>query len=117
MGDSFDNHKHSQVKMALWSRRILDCKSSGLTISEWCINNSVDARSYWRWHKILKDQYTEYCGITGGSEPEFYEVGPADSAVVMGKAVATIRIGALSADIYTGNTEIIAAICRVLKSC
>ena len=116
MGESFYDHKHSQKKMVLWSQRIMDCKSSGLPVNKWCAQNDVEIKSYWRWHKILKDKYTEY-SLAAESTPDFYEVNLVEPNNISRNPVATIRIGSISADLYSCDERIITAICRAMKSC
>ena len=118
MSEAFYDHKHSLAKLELWSKRIYDCKNSGLKVDEWCQINGVQSKSYWRWHKILKDQYQEYCKQNASiAAPELYEVDLDPTDVISSNVLATVRMGSISADIYTSNAEIISAICSALKSC
>ena len=118
-----DQH-YKQSTVALWSRRILDCKNSGLTVAEWCQQNYVGEKSYWRWHKILKDRYIEYCQTLNRVEeiesvgPEFYEL--ASSATMhetKPELIASLKYGKISADIYSSDVSKITAVCKALMSC
>ena len=48
--------------VALWTKRITDCKNSGLRPGEWCAENGINVKTYYYWHnKIHKlvNQQTE----------------------------------------------------------
>ena len=47
-------------KFETWKERNHHCKSSGLTVSQWCDNNHLTKAKYYYWHKII---------TTSGSEP------------------------------------------------
>lgn len=34
-----------------WKQRIMDCRASGLTVREWCSQNSWSASTYYRWER------------------------------------------------------------------
>lgn len=44
--------KH-QEKLAVWSERIADCRSSGIGVKAWCEGNGVSSSSYYKWQKKL----------------------------------------------------------------
>lgn len=117
---TIEQKKYRDSSLALWSQRILDCKNSGLTVSDWCEKNNVHEKSYWRWHKILKDKYQEYCANNSSNtyEAEFYEIdrAPAVESITQ-KPVATIKIRDISIDVFSGDGDIISSICRGLMSC
>lgn len=117
---TIEQKKYRDSSLALWSQRILDCKKSGLTVSAWCEKNNIHEKSYWRWHKILKDKYQEYCANNSRNtgETEFYELDrtPTIEAITR-KPVATIKIRDISIDIFSGDDSVISSICRGLMSC
>lgn len=47
-------------KLEIWKEHIQQCKSSGLTVSQWCQNNHLSKAKYYYWHKII---------TTSGNEP------------------------------------------------
>ena len=78
--------------VALWSKRISDCKNSGMRPGEWCAENGVNQQT------------------------EFFEVPAAPGRHDV--PAATIRVGIVEADIYSGaGVEVIRAICQALKTC
>lgn len=95
--------------IALWTKRITECKTSGMTTSEWCTENGIGIKTYYYWHKKIHKMVNE-------QQAAFYEVpvstGPS------GSPAATIRIGTMQADIFQGaDAETIKAICQAMKTC
>lgn len=42
--------KH-QVKLEQWKEQIATCRSSGMSVRRWCIQNHVNQKTYYRWEK------------------------------------------------------------------
>ena len=95
--------------ITLWTKRITDCKNSGLRTPDWCAENKINVKTYYYWHnKIHK--------LVERQQTAFYEVPVSGSH--HGSPVATVRIGMIQADIYQGaDAGTIQAICRALKTC
>jgi len=36
-----------EVKLREWSKKIQECKSSGLTVAQWCENNNLNIKTYY----------------------------------------------------------------------
>ena len=51
--------KISKIKTDLlmreWSEMVRECRSSGLTVKEWCINNDVNIKTYYYRLKRVRD--------------------------------------------------------------
>ena len=67
--------------VALWTKRITDCKNSGLRPGEWCAENGINVKTYYYWHnKIHKlvNQQTEFfeirCSLRSMAQP--HAAGP-----------------------------------------
>lgn len=39
----------------IWKKHIYDCKSSGLKVDEWCIENHLSRNAYYYWHRRVQD--------------------------------------------------------------
>ena len=50
--------KHAS-KMAEWRIRVGECRNSGQTVKEWCEENHVNLKTYYRWQKLIWDAETE----------------------------------------------------------
>lgn len=44
--------KH-QAKVEEWKQRIMDCRSSGLTVKQWCATYGGNPSTYYRWEREL----------------------------------------------------------------
>ena len=44
--------KH-QAKVEEWKQRIMDCRSSGLTVKQWCAAYGGNPSTYYRWEREL----------------------------------------------------------------
>ena len=43
--------KHA-AKLAEWSEKVQACRSSGLTVQEWCEQNQVCTKTYYTWERM-----------------------------------------------------------------
>ncbi|MBQ4511916.1 MAG: hypothetical protein II969_02910 [Anaerolineaceae bacterium] len=50
--------KHAS-KMAEWRVRIGECRNSGRTIKEWCKENQICLKTYYKWQRIIWDAEAE----------------------------------------------------------
>jgi hypothetical protein len=94
--------------VALWSKRITDCKNSGMRPGEWCAEHGINVKTYYYWHNKIRKLVNQQTG--------FFEVptAPCRHSVPL----ATIRVGTAEADIYPGaDVEVIRIICQALKTC
>ena len=41
-----------EAAIPMWQARIKACRSSGLSIREWCAANGIDRRTYYRWESL-----------------------------------------------------------------
>ena len=76
---------NAQNKLALWAERVSACRSSDLSVRDWCKENDICEQTYYRWQRKLY-------GIVKAQQEQsrFAEITPA--RVCSGKAAATVRI-------------------------
>ena len=48
-----------QAKLNEWISRFADQKASGLTVTEWCIQNNLSKYKYFYWKRLLKEEAIE----------------------------------------------------------
>ena len=88
--------------------RIASCRSSGLTVRQWCSENGISAGSYYKWQRRLYQ-------MTAGDSPQFIEVTPHQPAR---DPSAVIHIRDTEVEILPGiDVNTLETICRVLKTC
>ena len=40
-------------KMPIWKQRIIECRSSGMSVKEWCKERGLDFTTYYRWERKI----------------------------------------------------------------
>ena len=95
--ETFTIRSRSQDAVALWTKRITECKNSGMRAGDWCAENGINVKTYYYWHNKIHKM------VDQGNH---------------GVPAATIRVGIIQADIYPGaNAGLIQALCRAMKAC
>ena len=108
--------KH-QAKLAQWRTRVAECRSSGLSVREWCAEQRIGYKTYYRWEReILQIAGKELVSASRKelAVPVFAEL-PTPPKQRGSDVIATLRIGSASLDVYSGaDAEIVTALCRAL---
>jgi hypothetical protein len=101
-----------------WSKTISDCQSSGLTVTRWCLENGISAKSYYYWLRKIRKKVSD--SITSIPTPEAHEIVPvrADSlSTAVSSRPITLHVGSATLEIPDGSRpETIAAVLTALKS-
>ena len=42
-----------ELRLQEWKERIRECRTSGLSVSEWCKRNDIGVKRYYYWHRKL----------------------------------------------------------------
>ena len=50
--------KHA-IKLSEWKERIQACRSSGKTVTAWCEENRINAKTYYRWERLYMAEASE----------------------------------------------------------
>lgn len=100
---------NANQRAQVWGRRIAACRSSGMTVREWCGQEGLSEKTYYYWQHKLYQMVSE--------ETSFVEI-PADQCSSGSEVVATVQFGNMRADIHPGADErTLAALLRAMKSC
>ena len=102
---------NGQNKLALWAERVSACRSSDLSVRDWCKENDISEPTYYRWKKKLY-------GIAKAQQeqPRFAEITP--THMTSGPTAVTMRIAGAEIDIQNGaDEETVGMVLRLLKSC
>ena len=104
---------NASQKLLEWSERIASCRNSGMSVREWCKVNGISPSTYYNQQRKVFE--ASRSAAESDQKPQFTEIRiPKKSHTPS----ATIRIGDMEADIYSGaDEETIRTICLVLKSC
>ena len=92
-----------------WSQRIANCRSSGISVREWCCREGLSEKTYYYWQHKLYQMMSE--------ERSFVEL-PVEQPAPVGEIIASVQCGSIRADIHAGADEAaIKALLRAMKSC
>lgn len=93
-----------------WSQRVAECRSSGLTAAQWCAENGIKEKTYYTWRRRV------FAATEERQEgPRFARLSTPERR---GDLAATVRIGQVTVDVYTGaDADTVAAIVRRLRPC
>ena len=86
-------------QFALWTKRISDCRKSGMSVSSWCSENGICKSTYYFWQKKV------FTMLRNESQPEFAEVCVAAPTEI----TATVHLGNISVDIHSGADAVTTA--------
>ena len=102
---------NQQNKLALWARRISECRNSGMAVKVWCRENGVCEQTYYKWQKRLFEM------AQAQQDVEFAEVTPVQP-IRTGNVAVTVRLAGAEVDIHSGaDAAIVETVLRFLKSC
>ena len=100
-----------QNKVAQWAEQISACRSSGLSVREWCSEHNINTQTYYRWQKRL------FTMAAAQHEPHFAEISQSCSHAAPDIAI-TIRMQGAEAEIRTGaDAAVIETVLQFLRSC
>ncbi len=113
----------AQQNLMEWSRRVADCRSSGMSVTHWCAEHNVKPKTYYNWQKkVFAAMLAQQQAEMSDASPRFAELPPpADekqptAAEKQRDLVASVRIGDASLEVYGGaSAEIVSALCKVLS--
>ena len=106
-----------------WSRRMADCRSSGMSVTRWCSEHNINPKTYYNWRKkVFAATLAQQQAEMSDTSPRFAELlPPADGKQPTAPEkktdlVASVRIGDASLEVYGGaSAEIVSALCRVFS--
>lgn len=86
-----------EQNIALWSKQVEECNSSGLSVAEWCRENNIPVSTYRnRQRKVFevfsKDTANGFVEVT--VQPEISTTSPIAATISSGNFTADIRSGA-----------------------
>jgi len=122
-GSDYKFQTYHERKCDEWLEIIRTCKSSGMSVKDWCVENHVMEKNYWRWHKILKDECLLKLNNSAllpdsthsENSPAFYEVPIPKAKNKSGGKIATINIFNTSIDVFSEDAAYIVSIIKGLS--
>lgn len=46
-------HQHN---LQIWTQTVHECKNSGMTVKEWCIENGVNEKRFYYWQRRVREE-------------------------------------------------------------
>ena len=111
--------KH-QANLQKWAGAIQECRSSGQSVKQWCLDYGITTTTYYRWER-------ELLGIAGESRNTVQSAGtvtfaqlpaPRQQCCKGSEQAATIHIQDVTVDIYPGmDGELLKTLLEAVRSC
>ncbi len=83
MGSEFQT-MNGQNKLALWAERVSACRSSDLSVRDWCKENDICEQTYYRWQRKLygivkaQQEQSRFAGSGTGAAALLFDKARAD---------------------------------------
>jgi hypothetical protein len=98
-------------RMTEWAQRVSECRSSGLTVRNWCEQHEINEKTYYYWQRKVWESISDPGNI------RFVQI-PAEAASAGQNTAVRIRINGAEAEICAGtDAATIEAVCRSLREC
>lgn len=69
-------------KAPIWKQRIIECRSSGMSVKEWCKEHGLDFTTYYRWERKILTSIVPAEDIPGLPVPSLPPVTGSQNAIV-----------------------------------
>ena len=100
---------NADQRLAVWTQRIADCRSSGKSVKHWCQENDISEKTYYYWQRRIFKMAQER------QSPEFAELHSFHSVSAV---AASLEISGVNVQVYAGADEpTLSALFRALSSC
>lgn len=111
------NELKHQAKMQEWGLAIQNCRSSGLSVREWCRQRGVTPTTYYRWEREVLSGIRRKDGVER-SGTAFVELPAPQLLRNVSERTATLNIGSGSIDLYQEiNPELLRTLVELLRTC
>lgn len=69
-------------KTPIWKQRIIECRSSGMSVKEWCKERGLDFTTYYRWERKILTSIIPAEDVPGLPAPNLPSVSAAQNSIV-----------------------------------
>lgn len=89
---------NEQQKIAEWAENVKQCRSSGLSVRQWCQENKINVSNYYKWQRKI------YALAKAEQESQFAEVTPVMGARKTATVAITVHVaGILRCTVWSRN--------------
>ena len=100
-------------RVQLWTERIAECRSSGMSVRTWCRENEISEKTYYYWQRRLYQQM-----ISAAQGVDFAEIPRGIQTGQSTGAAAKISLSGATIEVYPeADTQMIQVILETMKSC
>ena len=115
MGETTVRNVQAQRKLREWSQRVVECRSSGLSVTQWCAEHEIKPKTYYNWQKKVLNATLEQQQAQA-EEPQVRKFAELPTSAARKDLVAAVRFGQATLEIYSGaSAEVAAALCSALS--
>jgi putative transposase len=109
-------------RLQYWTEKISQCRNSGMTVTAWCESQNINMKSYYYWQRKVREAASaelmkvQNCKSENGLVPSGWaQLSKVENATV--ESVLSIDISGcrVTANEKT-NSELLAKVCRILRS-
>jgi len=119
---SLTNEAKHEARVAEWTERVRECRSSGLSVKAWCAEAGIKTARYYRWEREVLTKASGTLTKRNANQeeaerkPTFVELPQTGSgkgkACGKGRVVAELETGKGAVRIYDGaDAEVVRALC------
>jgi len=104
------------IRMAQWMSIINQCQRSGMTVKAWCMDNSVNEKSYFYWQRKIRKQTIQNLQPTTPAALQLVEVPFRNITPSTQAADITLRVGNCTLEIQnTASASLVESLIKVLS--
>ena len=117
MGETTVQNVQAQRNLRQWSQRVAECRSSGLSVTQWCAEHEIKPKTYYNWQKkVLNATLEQQQAQAEVSEVPGRKFAELPTSATRKDLVAAVRFGQATLEIYSGaSAEVAAALCSALS--
>lgn len=117
------------VKLTEWRKRVVDCRTSGIPVKDWCKQHRVSVKTFYKWEKLVvaaaAENVEEYTAVISqtqiaseSTECQLIRIEPDQLPAPEGGKIPRekiiVRLGDASAELPAGTS--INAVAELLKA-
>ena len=111
------NELKHQARTQEWGVAIQECRSSGLSVREWCRQRGVTTTTYYRWEREVLSSIRRK-DAADRSAAVFVELPAPQPLRNVSERTATLNIGSSSIDLYQEmGPELLRTLVELLRQC
>ena len=100
-------------RVELWAERIAECRSSGMSVRAWCMENEISEKTYYYWQRKLYQQL-----VCTTEHVDFAEITHRIQTGQSTGAAVKVCLSGATVEVYPGaDAQMIQVILETLKSC